>query len=81
MHFKTISDLSSVHGGNRVTLLEDLVKRIGGADLSKKQLGKLDKQLSGFEKKNGVAKDVFGPEELPPLGASDAEAWKFYGGK
>jgi hypothetical protein len=49
----TIDDkaLSAVSGGNRVTLIEDLVSRIGKLDLTKKQIGKLDKQVSKFEDK------------------------------
>ncbi|HEY1818073.1 MAG TPA: hypothetical protein VGG74_37280 [Kofleriaceae bacterium] len=49
----TIDDkaLSGISGGNRVTLIEDLVSRIGKLDLTKKQIGKLDKQVSKFEDK------------------------------
>jgi bacteriocin-like protein len=50
---ETIDDkkLSTISGGNRVTLVEDLISRIGKLDLSKKQIGKLDKQVSKFEDK------------------------------
>jgi bacteriocin-like protein len=39
--------------------------------------------VSGGSKADRIAKlnSIFGPEELPPLGASDADAWKFYTGK
>jgi len=39
--------------------------------------------ITGGSKADRIAKlnQIFGPEELPPLGASDADAWKFYTGK
>jgi hypothetical protein len=39
--------------------------------------------VTGGSKADRIAKLnlIFGPEELPPLGASDAEAWKFDTGK
>jgi hypothetical protein len=52
--FEAIDDsaLSTITGGaSRAKLLEQLVERIGNSDLTKKQIAKLGKKLSGFEKK------------------------------
>jgi hypothetical protein len=44
-------DLSTINGGNRVTALADLISRLGKADLSAKQIGKLDGKLDDYAAK------------------------------
>jgi hypothetical protein len=44
-------DLATITGGNRVTALADLISRLGKADLSAKQIGKLDGKLDDYAAK------------------------------
>jgi hypothetical protein len=63
-------DLGTISGGNRVTALADLISRLGKADLSVKQIGKLDGKLDDYAAK-AAQKGSKGGKGVPAIATGD----------